>query len=322
MQSSNIRLFRDPGMVPAGVFPQGGRGCVVAMGNFDGMHRGHLALLDAARVKAEALGAPFGVVTFEPHPRRLFRPDDPPFRLQSWRRKVASLAAAGVTVVYQLRFRRALSEMPGERFVREVLHRDLGVAGVVVGADFRFGHGRDGDGALLQRLGGELGFAVELVAPVGDGESYSSSRARQALRAGDVATAEAVLGRPWEVDGRVMSGDQRGRAIGFATANIGLGDTLRPRYGVYAVRACVDDGTAPVWRDGVANLGVRPTVDGARELLEVHLLDWQGDLYGQRLRVAFVEFIRGEQKFDGLDALKRQIGKDCTTARSLLKASA
>ncbi len=317
MQSTHIRLFRNADSVPAD-----GRGCVVAMGNFDGMHKGHRALLETAKARAGALGAPFGVVTFEPHPRRLFKPDDPPFRLLSWRRKLALLQTAGIDVVYQLRFRRALSQVPGERFVRDILHRDLGVRGVVVGEDFRFGHGRDGDGGLLQGLGAELGIAVDLVTPVGDGVVFSSSRVRRLLRDGDVAGAGEALGRPWEIDGRVIAGDRRGRTIGFATANITLGGYLRPRYGVYAVQACVDDGADPVWRDGVANIGVRPTVDGSRELLEVHLLDWQGDLYGQRLRVAFAGFIRGEQKFAGLDGLKQQIGKDCTTARSLLKASA
>lgn len=300
--------------------PDDGRGCVVAMGNFDGMHKGHRALLEIAKGNAVAQGARLGVVTFEPHPRRLFRPDDAPFRLLSWRRKLALLEANGVEVVYQLRFRRALSLVPGARFIEDTLHRDLGVRGVVVGDDFHFGHGRDGDVDLLRRLAGDLGFTVDLVAPVGDGANYSSSRVRQQLREGDVVGAANALGRPWEIDGRVMMGDQRGRTLGFATANMALGDYLRPRLGVYAVRACIDHGPVPVWHDGVANIGVRPTVDGSRELLEVHLLDWQGDLYGRRLRVGFTGFIRDERKFAGLDALKQQIGADCATARSLLKA--
>ena len=287
------------------------------MGNFDGVHQGHQAVLAAAAQEARARGAARAVLTFEPHPRAYFNPGDPPFRLTPWRAKLRQLEAAGVDLVYQLRFGQALSKVPAEAFVRDILGRDLGIAGVVVGEDFCFGHERRGDGALLQKLGRELGFSVLLMAPAGDGEVFSSSRVRRLLRAGDVKAAGDLLGRRWEIEGRVVKGDQRGRTIGFATANMALGDSLRPAYGVYAVRAGVDTGE---WFDGVANLGVRPTVDGKRELLEVHILDGAHELYGRRLRVAFVDFIRPEQRFDGLEALKAQIGRDCGAAREALKA--
>lgn len=287
------------------------------MGNFDGVHKGHQALLDLAAQEARSQGAALAVLTFEPHPRSHFNPDDLPFRLTPWRARLRQLEAAGVEIVYQLRFDEALSLVPAEGFVRDLLGRDLGISGVVVGEDFCFGHERRGDGALLQRLGAELGFSATLVAPAGDGEAYSSSRVRRLLRAGKVVEAGALLGRPWEVEGRVIKGDQRGRTIGFATANMALGDSLRPSYGVYAVRAGLDTGE---WLDGVANLGVRPTVDGRRELLEVHILDGAHELYGRRMRVAFADFIRPEQRFEGLEALKAQIGRDCGAAREALKA--
>ena len=308
-----MQVFRTLAGLPAAA-----RGGVVALGNFDGVHKGHQAVLGIAGAQARDFGAALGVLTFEPHPRSFFNPGEAPFRLTPWRAKLRQLEAVGVDVIYQLRFDKALSQVTADAFVRDMLARDLGARAIVVGEDFCFGQGRQGDGALLQRLGGELGFEVTLVAPAGDDAVYSSSRVRRLLRTGDAAGAAALLGRPWEIEGRVIKGDQRGRTIGFATANLTLGDSLRPAYGVYAVRAGLDDGT---WHDGVANLGVRPTVDGTREMLEVHVLDGAPDLYGRRLRVRLIDFVRPEQRFDGLEALKAQIGRDCGAAREALKAT-
>ena len=304
-----IRHLRD---LPASL-----RGGVVAIGNFDGMHRGHQAVIaEAARIAA-TLGAPPLIVTFEPHPRALFRPDEPPFRLTPRRAKLELFGAAGVAGTVVFRFDRGFAARAAEDFVRDILVAGLGARHVVIGRDFHFGRGRAGNAALLRVEGARAGFEVSAVAPVLDpaGQPYSSSRARALLRAGEPAAAADIIGRPFSIGGHVRHGDHRGRLLGFPTANLALGDHLRPRVGVYAVTARVAGGAA---LPGVANLGERPTVAGRDVRLEAHLFDFAGDLYGKRLDVALLSFIRPEQRFPDLDALKRQIAADGATARRLL----
>jgi riboflavin kinase/FMN adenylyltransferase len=304
--------------------PEDARGGAVALGNFDGVHRGPQALIGAAADAAASLDAPLVVTTFEPHPRSFFAPHDPPFRLTPFRSKALLLQALGVDVLLVLTFDRAMTHVSAEDFVRQVLVDGLAVRQVTVGSDFRFGHRRGGDVGLLERMGESAGFSVDLVAPVSaaDGEVYSSTRVRDYLAAGKPAHAAALLGRPFEIEGRVLSGDRRGRTIGFPTANLGLDGYLLPAFGVYAVRAGIGDGDAPEWVDGVANLGCRPTVDGEQLLLEAHLFDFDREIYGEHLRIALIEYIRPERRFDGLDALKAQIGEDCVTARRILRTRA
>ena len=297
-------------------------GAVVALGNFDGVHLGHRAVMAAARAEADRLGAPAGVLTFEPHPRQLFRPDDPPFRLTPFRLKARLMEEMGLDLLYALPFDRPFSRLSADAFIADVLVGGFGVRHVVAGADFMFGHDRGGTMALLADRGAALGFGVTTASPVtADGAIVSSSRIRRLLEEGRPAEAGRLLGRPWEIEGRVEPGHRRGRTIGFPTANIALGECLRPAVGVYAVEAHLDQPGAPVWK-GVANFGRRPTVDGTSLWLEVHLFDYSGDLYGRHLRVALREYLRGERKFDGLAALTAQIAEDAVRARVLLAAPA
>ncbi|WP_374440187.1 bifunctional riboflavin kinase/FAD synthetase [Stella sp.] len=297
-------------------------GAVVALGNFDGVHRGHRAVIETAARIARSLRAPAGVLTFEPHPRQLFRPGDPPFRLTPFRIKARLMEEMGLDVLYALPFDRAFSRLPADTFVADVLVGGFGVRHVVAGADFAFGHDRGGSMALLAERGAALGFGVTMAEPVSiDGAVVSSSRIRRLLADGRPADAARLLGRPWEIEGRVEPGRRLGRTIGFPTANIALGECLRPAVGVYAVEARLDEPGAAVWK-GVANFGRRPTIDGTSLWLEVHLFDWSGDLYGRHLRVALREYLRGERKFDGLAALTAQIAEDAAHARALLAAPA
>jgi riboflavin kinase / FMN adenylyltransferase len=315
-------IFRHTGDLPAAA-----RGAVVVIGNFDGVHRGHQLLLADARRQADALAGSLAVLTFEPHPRSVFQPDQPPFRLTSLRAKAHALQEAGVDNLFVLHFDRAFSLKSAEAFVQDILVTDLGARHVVVGWDFCFGHKRAGNVALLKSMGAQHGFGVTGVDPVmtGEGEVYSSSIIRNHLREGRPAKAAELLGRPWEIEGRVERGDQRGRTIGFPTANLGLGDYLRPALGVYAVLAGrdpgVEHGGETRWLPGVANLGRRPTVAGEDLRLEVHLFDFAGDLYGETLRVRLIDFLRPEKKFDGLDALRAQIALDCGRAQDILVQS-
>ena len=297
-------------------------GAVLALGNFDGVHLGHRAVIAAAQAEAARLGAPAGVLTFEPHPRQLFRPGDPPFRLTPFRIKARLMGEMGLDVLYALPFDRVFSERSAGSFVDDVLVGGFGVRHVVAGEDFVFGHGRGGSMELLAARGAELGFGVTATGPVmQDGAVISSSRIRRLLADGAPAAAARLLGRPWEIEGRVEHGHRRGRTIGFPTANIALGDCLRPAVGVYAVEARLDAPDVPTWK-GVANFGRRPTVDGTSLWLEVHLFDYAGDLYGRHLRVGLREYLRGERKFDGLAALTAQIAEDAAQARTLLEAPA
>jgi len=296
------------------------RGAVVALGNFDGVHRGHRAVIGRAQSIAADLGAPAAVLTFEPHPRSVFRPDDPPFRLTPFRIKARLMEGLGLDALFVQHFDAAFSSLTAEQFVDQVLVRDLGVRHVVAGYDFVFGHKRGGNLDLLRTKGEVLGFGVTEVRPVidGAGEVFSSTRVRQALEAGDPLLAGEILGHPFEIEGRVEHGDKRGRTIGFPTANVEVGEYQRPRFGVYAVRAGIDLGGNTVWHGGVANLGRRPTVGGTVERLEVHLFDVDGDLYGRHLRVQLLHFLRPEMKFAGIDQLKAQIAADAEAARAML----
>ena len=309
-----MRVLRHP----AGL-GDSARGAVVAIGNFDGVHRGHVAVIEAAGVAARHLGRPMAVLTFAPHPRRFFRPDQPPFLLTRLRTKLRLFAGIGVEFVYLLRFDSRLAGVTAEQFVDDLLVDRLAVRHVAVGYEFVFGKGRAGRAELLRTRLAAAGITTTIVAPVapetGPRAVFSSTAARDALAAGDLRTATAILGRPFAIEGRVAVGDRRGRTIGFPTANLWLGEYVRPRFGVYAV--CVD--IAGRGHAGVANLGLRPTFGGDREpRLEVHLLDFSGDIYGRQICVDLVEFLRPEQKFDGIDALKAQIARDAAQARAVL----
>ncbi|MBI2239660.1 MAG: bifunctional riboflavin kinase/FAD synthetase [Magnetospirillum gryphiswaldense] len=296
------------------------KGCVVALGNFDGVHRGHQAVILTAKRIADDLGAPCAVMTFEPHPRAFFNPAQPPFRLTPFRVKARLIEALGVDLLFMQHFDSGFADMTAIEFIGGVLGSCLGARHVVVGYDYVFGKGRKGTGALLQKLADEGAFGFTSVPPemALGGETYSSTRVRECLVAGRPADAARLLGHYWEIEGRVEHGDQRGRTIGFPTANLALGEYQHPAKGVYAVRAGIDLGGDTHWLDGVANFGSRPTFDKTDQILEVHLLDQNIDLYGRHLRVALVDFIRPERKFAGLDELKTQIAQDAAAARTLL----
>ncbi|MCA0304861.1 MAG: bifunctional riboflavin kinase/FAD synthetase [Proteobacteria bacterium] len=297
--------------------PEALRGAVVALGNFDGVHRGHQALVARAVEQGQAMKAPVVALTFEPHPRRFFVPDTAPFRLTLLPAKRRLLAQHGVQAMVAQRFDAAFSALSPDAFFEDVLLQGLGARHVVCGFDFTFGARRSGNVERLRERGAERGIGVSALDPVmREGEIYSSTRIREALRAGAVVEAAELLGQPWEIEGTVEQGDQRGRTIGFPTANVALGEHLRPRFGVYAVRVLVDGETA--WRPAVANLGRRPTFGKLQENFEVHLFDFAGALYGKTLRVSLEDFIRPEMKFAGLDALKAQIAADGDAARKVL----
>ena len=297
--------------------PKPWTGGVIALGNFDGVHRGHQALIAHARQLAEGLGAPLVVLTFEPHPRRYFVPDTGPFRLTLLPAKVRLLGECGVQAVLAQRFDPAFAAISAQDFVDKVLIEGMGARHVVCGYDFTFGARRGGNVERLRELAAERDLGVTVLDPVmREGEIYSSTSIREALRAGWASEASELLGHTWEIEGVVEQGDQRGRTIGFPTANVALGEHLRPRFGVYAVRALVDG----QWRDAVANLGRRPTIGKLQENFEVNVFDFAGDLYGRTLRVQLVDFIRPEMKFSGLDQLKAQIAADAAAARTILSA--
>ncbi len=295
------------------------RGAAVAVGAFDGVHRGHQAVIAEARVAAARLGAPLGVVSFDPHPRRWFQPDAAPFRLMTADQMARALAPLGVDILYLLPFDGEMAGMSDAGFAEQVLAKGLGVRHAAVGFDFTFGKGRSGSPDALRTYGERLGFTVSVAGRIDDpdGLKLSSSAVREALKAGDMDRAAAILGRPFAIRGDVIHGDKRGRTIGVPTANIDLGDYMRPAYGVYAIRARLPDGRM---FDGVASLGVRPMYALETPLLEAWLFDFDGDLYGQALDIQLIAWLRGEQTFDGLDALKGQIDRDAAAARAVLSA--
>ncbi len=296
--------------------PQDLRGAAVALGNFDGVHFGHRAILKAA----QAAGGLLGVVTFEPHPRSVLRRVERPFRLTSPAGKAQALADLGVDLLVEIPFTREFASLPPDQFVQHVLVDTVGAGHVVIGYDFCFGADRTGTSATMRTLGEQNGFGVTVLDTVhaSDGTTFSSTAIRAHLRAGRPREAAKMLGRWWEIDGIVATGQQRGRTIGFPTANLRLGELLEPALGVYAVRCSIGEGKNLVWRDAIANLGRRPTVDGETLLLETHVFDFEGDLYGKAMRVQLLDFIRPEQKFDSFDLLRQQIAKDCDTARAIL----
>jgi riboflavin kinase/FMN adenylyltransferase len=293
------------------------RGGVVALGNFDGFHAGHQAVVARAVARAQAEGRPAIVATFDPHPRRYFQPDAAPFRLTSLDQRGRLFAGAGADAMLVFGFDAALAGLSAEGFAAERLAGLIGAGGVVTGTDFTFGKGRDGDVTTLAALGQVHGFVAETVAPVGDGTAVvSSSRIRDLLREGRPREAAALLTRPFAVEGVVEHGAKLGRQLGYPTANLTMGNYLRPAYGIYAVTGRLPGGRVV---QGAANLGVRPTIAGAPiELLEPYFFDFDGDLYGQRIEVALIEYLRGEAKFDSLDALKVQMAADCERARAVL----
>ena len=297
--------------------PDALRGAVIALGNFDGFHLGHQAVVREAVEWARRESRPVIVATFDPHPVRFFRPDTPPFRLTTLDQRQELFAAAGADAMLVFHFDALFAANTAEDFVVRLLHHRFGAAGVVTGEDFTFGKARGGNLALLHELGARLGIKASSVGPVKLGEEIvSSSRIRDGLREGDCATAARLLTRPFAIRGVVQHGDKLGRTIGYPTANLPLGSYLRPRYGIYAVTGRLADGTT---LKGAANLGIRPTFDPPKELLEAYFFDWSGDLYGQEIEVAFHHFLRPEAKFDTLDALTAQMELDCAKARELLK---
>ena len=302
--------------------PETTRGAVLAIGNFDGVHFGHQQVIADARALAAAKNAPLGLMLFDPHPQQFFAPEAPPFRLTRLVTRAALLADLGVDFTLALPFDATMAACEAEDFISDILLAQLGVSAVCVGYDFCFGKGRRGNFAMLQDIGGEMGFetfATEAVLQPNSTSPFSSSAIRNFLRDGDPEQAAQLMGHAFAIEAEVQKGDQRGRTIGFATANMPLHDYVLPKFGVYAVSAEVLDGAfAGQTLKGVANLGMRPTVGTDKPRLESHFFDFEGDLYGANLRVSLLHFIRPEQKFDGLDALKAQISMDIDQAREML----
>lgn len=294
--------------------PEEARGTSIALGNFDGLHVGHRAVMEAAR---NAGHGRFSVATFEPPPRAYFRPGDPPFRILRPERRNAMILAAGGECVFELPFNGEMAAMTDEQFVRQVLVEGLGVSHISVGFDYRFGRGRMGHAQRLASLGRALGFGVTIVDEVsGHGAKASSTAIRQALVAGEPEVAAKLLGQPWIADGVVEPGEKNGRKFGFPTANMALGDLIHPKFGVYAVRLRIEG--EEIWRDGVANFGRTPTTGLRDPLLETFIFDFDGDIYGQRIEVQLITYLRPELKFPSLDAMIEQMHKDTAEAKSLL----
>lgn len=296
------------------------RGGVVAVGNFDGMHRGHVGLLERARAEAGRLGAPSVVLTFEPHPRTVFRPEEPVFRLTPIDAKARLLAALRIDGLAVAAFDRSFASNTAEDFVDKILRGRLALSAAVVGFDFHFGKGRGGSPAMLAAAGERQGFAVTIVQAIGDagGQPVASTDIRQALVAGDIAAANNLLGYRWFVTGEVVAGDRRGRELGFPTANIRLGPDCQLRQGIYAVRMQRAGGAI---LDGVASYGRRPTFDNGAPLFEVFLFDFAGDLYGETVAVSFFGWIRPEEKFASVEALIAAMNRDSAAARAILAAA-
>ena len=294
------------------------QGAVIALGNFDGIHRGHQVVIERAAAIAKAGKHPLGIACFRPHPSRYFRPDTPPFRLMSSRLRAIILKEMGVNNLYEIPFDKALTLMNDEEFVETVLHLGLGATHVVVGEDFQYGHKRCGDFSSLVRHCKARGIGVTGLAPISLHQSYGkygSTEIREALRDGDVFFAAHMLSRPWIMDGEIVHGDHLGRTLGFPTANIHFDDRIHPKPGIYAAECRLDGETQ--WRKGVAYVGKRPTVNGKDHRLEMHIFDFDADIYGRILDVAFRSFIREDKKFDSLDDMVVQMKKDKDGARAI-----
>jgi riboflavin kinase/FMN adenylyltransferase len=300
--------------------PDALRGAVVALGNFDGFHLGHQAVVGRAVQRGAHERRPVIVATFDPHPVRHFKPDVPPFRLTTLDQRQRLFAIAGADAMLVFQFGDKLASTSAEDFVGEILARQIGAAAVVTGEDFTFGKGRGGNAEVLRTLGKGNGIDAETVAAVAfEGERVSSGRIRELLQAADPGAATRLLTRPFAIEGVVERGDGRGHDLGWPTANLRLGNYLRPAYGIYAVRVALDDGSE---HDGVASLGIRPMFSPPEELLEAHLFGFDGDLYGRTIEVMLHHYLRPEAKFETLDALMSQMSKDAEQARTLLAASA
>ncbi|HWW64345.1 MAG TPA: bifunctional riboflavin kinase/FAD synthetase [Sphingomonadaceae bacterium] len=303
----------------AQALPERLRGAVLALGNFDGFHRGHQAVVERARIQARRRGVPLIVATFDPHPVRFFHPETPPFQLTTLAQRERLFAGAGADAMLVFDFDADLAAATPEEFVADRVAARTGAVALVTGQDFTFGHARAGNVVTLAELGGRYHIDTEAVGAVADGGGVvSSSRVRDAVAAGDCATAARLLTRPFTIEGVVQHGDKMGREMGFPTANLLLNGYIRPAYGIYAVRGRLPDGRVV---DGAANLGLRPSFDPPKELLEPYFFDFSGDLYGQTIAVELIRYLRPEMRFDGLDALKRQIAEDCEEARALLAAT-
>jgi len=298
--------------------PPEDRGAALAMGSFDGVHRGHQQVIALAAQAAGKLKAPLGVITFDPHPRVYFRPDEPAFRLMKTDQQARALEALGVDVLYVLPMDAEVAGMTDREFAQVVLHDGLGARHVAVGFDNSFGKDRTGSPATMKAYGEEMGFGVSVAEPVGgaEGEKFSSTAVREALREGRPDEAAQILGRPFAIEGPVQRGRQLGRKLGFPTANVDLADYVTPRFGVYATRTRLPDGREI---PGVANIGVNPTVDGiTRPLLEVWLFDFDEDLYDQVIETDLIAFLRPEEKFPSLEIMTEQVHRDAKAARDLL----
>jgi len=295
------------------------KGAVVAIGNFDGVHRGHRAVIAAALARGRSLGRKVAALTFTPHPRRFFRPQEPLFRLSSDRDKLRLLAATGLDGAVMMTFDAALAETSAQDFIERILIGYLGIGGATIGFDFHFGQNRGGSPAFLREQGARLGFAVDVTPPLEDeGRPVSSGVVRAALTEGKIVEARELLGAPWFVSAEVIHGEKRGRDLGFPTANLKLDPDCGLKHGIYAVRVGINGARY----DGVASFGRRPTFDNGAPLLEVFLFDFNGDLYGRAIDVAFIGWIRAEQRFDSIDALKVQMAADAALAREALARSA
>lgn len=310
-----MRIIRDPAFIDPS-----DRGAVAAIGNFDGVHLGHQAVIDLARQHAQDRNAPLGIMTFEPHPRGFFAPNAPAFRLMNAEAKAHRLEKLGVERLYEVPFNASLAALLPEDFAKTVIADQLGLKHIIVGADFCFGKNRVGTAADLVRFGADFGFGVT-VAPILQiaQTDVSSTAIRQALGDGAPADAARMLGHWHRIEGEVIRGDQRGRDLGYPTANMSIAGLHPPKFGVYAVKVDVRDGPFAGSYDGAASIGVRPMFGENVPNCETYLFDFSGDLYGATLSVALVEYLRPEEKFDGLDALIAQMGADCDRARDILK---
>ena len=304
-----FKTFRD--------LPPQAKGAVIIIGNFDGVHRGHRTLINLAREKAAALNVPVGVLTFEPHPRALFRPDDPVFRITPSALKQRQLAAAGVDLLFSLAFDWDFASLSPQHFIDQVLKGGLAPAHIIVGQDFCFGQLRKGTTDTLKASGLDV-TAIDKVVDE-DGDDVSSSAIRQELRFGNIEAANLLLGWEWEMEGIIRKGDQRGRELGYPTANVPLGETLHPAYGIYATYVkIVEDGPDAPWLPAATNIGIRPMFELAVGQIESYIFDFDRDIYGKTLRIKPVKRLRGEAKFESLEALIVQIGQDCAEARKIL----
>ncbi|MGA1233410.1 MAG: bifunctional riboflavin kinase/FAD synthetase [Lutimaribacter sp.] len=311
-----MRIVRDYSFVA----PED-RGASAAIGNFDGVHLGHQSVIDMARTQAQAMGAPLGLVTFEPHPRQYFAPDAPAFRLMGSEARANRLAKLGVARLYELNFNAALAGLSPRDFAKDVIADGLGLKHVVVGADFCFGKGRSGTAQDLQAFGAEMGFGVSIATLLaGSAGEVSSTAIRTALAEGRPRDAAAMLGHWHRIEGEIIGGEQRGRQLGYPTANMSIDGLHPPRFGVYAVLIDILNGPHAGQYHGAASIGVRPMFNGEQPNLETFIFDFSGDLYGADASVALIEYLRPEARFDGLPALIAQMDADCAKARSILAA--